>query len=396
MYLNPIGQPGVSGSLYSIKDYYTLNPALLFDGSAGVRLERIRPVIRSMLDSGLHPMIDLVINHTAIDSPLVEEHPEWFIWNEQGHIQNPFAVDPDNPHKKTVWRDLAEIDNQASSKREELWDYWMDLVDFYIELGFEGFRCDAAYKVPSELWQFLIDRVHQRHPDIVFWAENLGCMIEQTRALRDAGFSFFCNSSKWWNFEDAWCLDQHREFEELPSISFPETHDTERLAKESGGNEAIQRQRYAFAATFSAGVMLPIGYEFGFKKRLHVVETCPHDWESNQFDLRTFIRAVNQFKVETPLFHGEGRLTRINMDVSHLLVLERCSDSAPGKRGWIVMNRHEVLSQVLSRDTLPISEEDFRLVRLSMLDQFRGQEVLDEQVELKPSEVVVVLDNRSL
>ena len=233
-------------------------------------------------------MVDLVINHTAVDSPMVAEHPEWYVRNEHGRLQHPFAVDPDNSQKKTVWKDLAEIDNLASSKREELWDYWVNLVEFYVELGFEGFRCDAAYKVPSELWQFLIGHVHRHHPHVVFWAENLGCTVEQTRTLRDAGFQFFCNSSKWWNFQDTWCLDQHREFEDMLSISFPETHDTERLAKESGGNEAIQRQRYAFAATFSAGVMMPIGYEFGFQKRLHVVETCPDDWEPPRFDLRCF------------------------------------------------------------------------------------------------------------
>ena len=64
-----------------------------------------------------------------------------------------------------------------------------------------------------------------------------------------------------------------------PSISFPESHDTARLAAETGGDEAVQRQRYAFAAAFSAGVMMPIGYEFGFRRQVNVVETMPSDWE---------------------------------------------------------------------------------------------------------------------
>ena len=37
-----------------------------------------------------------------------------------------------------------------------------------------------------------------------------------------------------------------------PSISFPESHDTPRLAAETGVSEAAQRQRYALAALFSA------------------------------------------------------------------------------------------------------------------------------------------------
>ena len=226
----------------------------------------------------------------------------------QGKVENPYAVDPDDPSKKTVWGDLGEIDNRDSPDRERLWEYWGQLVDRYLELGFQGFRCDAAYKVPAELWSFLITRALRVNPQAVFWAENLGCTLEQTRALGEAGFHFFCNSSKWWNFKDAWCLTQHREFQNMPSIGFPESHDTPRLAAESGGNEAVQRQRYAFAALFSSGLMIPIGYEFGFQQSLHVVTTTPDDWESPKWDLQNFIRAVNQWKLDEPLWQGEGEV----------------------------------------------------------------------------------------
>ena len=250
LFLNPLNYPGVSGSLYSTKDYDRLNPAFSPDDSTKVSLMDMAPVIRTIRQSGVLPMIDLVINHTAFDSPLVHQHPEWYVRDVQGRIQHPRAVDPQNPNKKTVWKDLAAIDNRGSSDRKNLWDYWASLIESYMTIGFEGFRCDAAHQVPVELWQYLIEKVRRVHPHTVFWAENLGGTVEQTRALREAGFQFFCNSSKWWNFQDSWCLEQHEEFGDLPSISFPETHDTERLAKASGGNEAIQRQRYAFAAIF--------------------------------------------------------------------------------------------------------------------------------------------------
>ena len=60
------------------------------------------------------------------------------------------------PAKATVWGDLAEIDNLTHHDREGLWRYWAQLVREAMELGFKGFRCDAAYKVPAELWSFLI------------------------------------------------------------------------------------------------------------------------------------------------------------------------------------------------------------------------------------------------
>ena len=393
LYVNPISCPGRSGSLYSIYDYYRLNPDFLPAESLQGTLSDIQPVIRSLGAYGMHPMMDLVVNHTAIDSPLVQNHPAWYVRNHEGHIQHPSATDPVDPTKKTVWRDLAEIDNHASPDRKELWNYWAKLIEAYLEVGFEGFRCDAAYKVPVELWQFLIDRTRRLNPDIVFWAENLGCTTEQTRELQSAGFQFFCNSSKWWNFHDAWCLDQHHAFETMPSISFPETHDTERLAQESGENEAIQRQRYAFASVFSTGVMMPTGYEFGFKKRLHVVKTRPSDWEANGMNLCEFIRGVNQFKLMTPVFSGEGHITKVQDDASPLLVLERRSARSPDSRAWVVVNTDGQKAHELPVNRVSEHTELLRVVRLSWLDRETEPTLYQNSVLLRPSEVIVVLDN---
>jgi len=94
----------------------------------------LAPVIRSIHKGGLHPMIGLVINHTAFDSPLVHEHPEWYVRNAHGRIQHPFAVDPDKSSKRMVWKDLAEIDNRGSSGREGLWDYWARLIEAYLAI----------------------------------------------------------------------------------------------------------------------------------------------------------------------------------------------------------------------------------------------------------------------
>src|SRR5690606_37680593 len=120
----------------------------------------------------------------------------------------------------------------------------------------------------------------------MFFAETLGAPEDDVLALRSSGFDFFFNSSKWWNFREAWALDQHEAFGRIaPSIAFPESHDTTRLAGDTGGDEAVQKQRYAFAAAFSAGVMMTTGYEYGFRKQVNVVTTMPSDWERPSFDI---------------------------------------------------------------------------------------------------------------
>jgi starch synthase (maltosyl-transferring) len=101
-----------------------------------------------------------------------------------------------------------------------------------------------------------------------------------------------------------------------PSISFPESHDTERLCAETDGDENRSRFHYLFSAVFSAGVMIPIGFEFGFKKKLHVVRTRPDDWERTAFDLTGFIAKVNRTKMSHPILNGEFPQTLVTPEGS--------------------------------------------------------------------------------
>ena len=88
-------------------------------------------------------------------------------------------------------------------------------------------------------------------------------------------------------------MEQYQLVREIaPSISFPESHDTDRLFQEVHGNEAAMKQRYLFSALFSAGVMVPIGFEYGFRRRLHVVNTRPGDWEQPNICLLYTSRCV--------------------------------------------------------------------------------------------------------
>lgn len=390
LFLNPIHYPGFSGSLYAVKDYRRLNPAFLPPGSTDDRLEVLAPTIRRIAELGLHPIVDLVINHTARDACLVHEHPEWFVHDEHGNVQSPFAVDPDDARKITVWGDLAEID-YAHADRAGLWGYWARLVQRYLELGFEGFRCDAAYKVPAELWRYLVDVAQRVRPDVRFFAETLGCTLQEAHALRGSGLHFFLNSSKWWDFRAPWCLEQHTEFEDIPSISFPESHDTERLAAESGGNEALQRQRYAFAAIFSTGLMLPIGYEFGFRKRLDVVSTQPEDWETPSFDLRSFVSRVNALKAQTPQLHGEGSIQPLTSLCDDVLVLERRSGCAPGQVAWVAVNKQPGESRSFHRGWLHGAGDDVRMIRICNDEAPLEGEPTPGSLALEPAEVVVFL-----
>jgi starch synthase (maltosyl-transferring) len=303
VYLNPVQRLGASRSLYSIVDYFSFNPALVDPALATPPEAQFRQAAETARSLGLKLMIDLVINHCAMDSPLTREHPEWFVHERDGRIANASC---EHNRQKVVWKDLAQFDHRHSRDAEGLYRYCLRVVEHLLSLGIAGFRCDAAYQVPRAFWHRLIQDVKSRHPQVVFVAETLGCNADQTRNTARAGFDFVFNSSKYWNFHDWWLLEQYNLIRETaPSISFPESHDTPRLFAESHGNVNAVKQRYLFAALFATGVMMPIGFEFGFRQPLHVIHTTPADWETGGPDLCAYIAAVNAIKKNHPVFQEE-------------------------------------------------------------------------------------------
>ena len=90
-----------------------------------------------------------------------------------------------------------------------------------------------------------------------------------------------------------------------------------RLAAKAGDEPsavaARLKARYAQAAFFSAGVLMPIGYEWGYRRDLHVVETSPaqreHDSDVNISD---FVAAINRLRVELPAANVEGAQWRLS------------------------------------------------------------------------------------
>jgi starch synthase (maltosyl-transferring) len=368
VFVNPIQALGRSGSLYSIADYFAINEALLNPESKLDADDQVRAMAQTAKQQGLSLMIDLVINHCAEDSELLKSHPDWFV-REHGRIAHPFCIE-DNGNK-VVWRDLAQFDHQSALRDADdpkgLLAYCVGMVEHLIGLGFRGFRCDAAYQLPTNFWRRIIEPIRAKYPDTVFAAETLGCSPQQTRDTASAGFDAIFNSAKWWDFHGNWLLEQYELTRHIaPSIGFPESHDTRRMFEEFEGNVDALRQRYLFTALFSSGVMMPMGFEYGFRKRLDVVTTRPDDWEQPNIDITDFISQVNAIKAEAPVFAEEGQLERLDYSDPSILVLRKHSINGPGK-GLLVLNKdpwtrqrfyadninHLIQSQLPLRDLSP-------------------------------------------
>jgi starch synthase (maltosyl-transferring) len=336
VFLNPIQRLGASHSLYSIADYFRFNEEFLEPGNSESPEEQFQHVMNAARDSGLKVMIDLVINHCAIDAPVAREHPEWFVREKDGSIANASC---EHNRQKVVWKDLAQLDHQHSSDPEGLYGYCLRIVEHLLGLGFQGFRCDAAYQVPRKVWKRLMHDARQRKPDTCFLAETLGCTADQTKETARAGFDYVFNSSKYWNLQDPWLLAQYNLLREATrSISFPESHDTVRLSEEFNGRVEALKQYYLFSALFSAGVMIPIGFEYGFRKPLHVVKTKPADWETTPIDLCAYIAKVNGIKKKYLIFQEESATQILHSPNPNLLLMWKGSTRRPHE-ALLILNK---------------------------------------------------------
>lgn len=145
------GRKGRDGSPYAIADYRIVNPEF---GT----LEDLKSLTDKIHELGMECMIDVVYNHTSLDSRLLKEHPSWFYQDENG---NPVSLVAD-------WSDIADLDYSNPELQQELVDtlkYWAQYVD--------GFRCDVASRIPMEFWNEARKEVETVHPGCTWLAESV-------------------------------------------------------------------------------------------------------------------------------------------------------------------------------------------------------------------------------
>jgi starch synthase (maltosyl-transferring) len=363
IFVNPIQRPGTSGSLYSVADYYGFNPLLIDRESKKDAHEQVKEVVETAERIGLKMIIDLVINHWSVDSDLLKTHPEWFLRDRKGRVAHPFCQENG---RKVVWTDLARLNHTNSRDKEGLFQFFFSVVKYLVGLGFKGFRCDAAYQVPGSLWRRLISETKKIDPSVLFFAETLGCRPAQTVRTARTGFDFIFNSSKWWDFRSPWLMEQYDLTRKIaPSISFPESHDTVRLCEELGGNVEGVKQRYLFAALFSTGVMIPIGFEFGFRKKPHVVSTRPEDWEETDLDLTPFITKVNKIKEQYAVFQEDAATQMLPTGNPNVLLMRKASISTQGQSLLILNEDIHAKQHVYVENLRELVRRGTRLVDVS-------------------------------
>ncbi len=318
---------GRFGSPYAALNFTDVDPALAeFDPSATPMEQFMELADRVHFYSG-YLILDIAINHTGWAAVIHDTHPEWLLRGEDGKIEVPGAWGVE-------WADLTRLDYS----KPDLWQYMAEIFLFWCRRGVDGFRCDAGYMIPVAAWEYIISRVRQEYPDIVFFLEGLGGGIDATHNLLDRANFNWAYSELFQNYDKkqienylASAFDCSEKYGHM--IHFAETHDNPRLASVSN---LYAKMRTSISALFSVcgGFGFANGVEWFAKEKIDVHEANSLNWGSEENQVG-HIKKLNIILKNHPCFADKTDLEFIHIENQNCLALLRYN--RPLKKSILVL-----------------------------------------------------------
>ena len=154
MPIHPIGKinrKGTLGSYYSIMDFKAVNPEL------GTETD-FKNLVKLAHDAGMKVIMDWVANHAAWDNVWTNNHPEYFVRDDNGNFMPPYN-----------WTDVIQINHSNAAQQDAMIDamkYWITNFDI------DGFRADLAHLTPLDFWKKARTSIEPLKPDLFWLAES--------------------------------------------------------------------------------------------------------------------------------------------------------------------------------------------------------------------------------
>jgi predicted glycogen debranching enzyme len=357
---------GRFGSPYACGDLLAIDPALIEFDQRTTGVEQFQELAFDVHARGGRLFLDIVINHTGWGSTLQERHPEWFARESDGRFRSPGAWG-------NVWRDLVELEHHHAEVRRVIADALLE----WCRRGVDGFRCDAGYKVPRAVWQYVIARVQQEFPETVFLLEGLGGGWEDTEALLTEGGMQWAYSELFQNYDGLQvsgyldhALRQSRRVGVL--VHYSETHDNPRLAAQ-GRAWSLLRNRLCALTSVSGGFGFTCGVEWLATEKVNVHDSPPLNWGARE-NLLPELARLNHLLASHPCFFDGARLTRLSPPGAPVYALLR--EAANGEDAVLV------LANTDTQNAQPVTIDPARLndrgqILLTALDQGTGVDLLE-------------------
>ncbi|MFH2058678.1 MAG: amylo-alpha-1,6-glucosidase [Pseudomonadota bacterium] len=320
---------GRYGSPYAALNFTQVDPALAQFDPKATPLEQFMELVDCVHFHHGYVFMDIAINHTGWAASIHESHPEWLLRDKEGKIEVPGAWGVE-------WADLTKLDYSNT----DLWKYMAEVFLLWCHRGVDGFRCDAGYMIPVDAWEYIVAKVRQEYPDILFFLEGLGGPVKTTRhILGQAGFNW-AYSELFQNYTPSQISDYLPIAYDISNtcghlIHFAETHDNNRLASVS---PLYAKMRTSLCALFSicGGFGFANGVEWFATQKIDVHESCSLNWNSTHNQVAHITR-LNRILSCHPAFFAHTRLSLISQNQSQGLVLLRYN-KAQDKKVLVLIN----------------------------------------------------------
>jgi starch synthase (maltosyl-transferring) len=344
---------GRFGSPYASQDLTAIDPALVEFDRRTTGIDQFRELTYAAHLRGARVFLDIVTNHTGWGSTLQENHPQWFLRDQDGKFVSPGAWG-------VTWEDLVELDHRNPAS----WEHLAEVFLTWCRRGVDGFRCDAGYKVPMAAWRYITACVRQEYPETIFLLEGLGGSWEATEHLLTEGGMQWAYSELFQNYSGpqvATYLDYaHRQSERVGLyVHYSETHDNDRLSK-GGRAWSLLRNRLCGLTSVGGGFGFTCGVEWLAPERVNVHSSRGLNWGSRE-NVVGELAAINKLLKEHPCFFDHARLTRLSPPHSPVFALRRDSEEG-ADRVLVLVNTDTKSSHSISLEPGVLSEPVFDLL----------------------------------
>jgi starch synthase (maltosyl-transferring) len=314
---------------------------------------------------GLEIALDLAWQCSP-DHPWVREHPEWFRRRPDGTIK--YA---ENPPKK--YQDIYPFDFETEHWRA-LWQALLDVTLFWVEHGVKIFRVDNPHTKTFGFWEWMIDRVHQHHADVIFLSEAF-TRPPLMRYLAKAGFTQSYSYFTWRNskaeISDYFAeLTQSEVREYLRPNLFVNTPDILHAYLQHGGRSAFE-VRLLLAATLGANYGIYSGFELAENQSVapgseEYVDSEKYQYRRRDWDrpgnINELVCRVNRIRHQHPALQVDRTLRFHATDNPELIAYSKVS--ADGGESLLMVVNLDPHHMQAGHVEVPVDRDTFVVVDL--------------------------------
>lgn len=271
IYFTPIFE-ATTNHKYDTKDYMKVDPA--FGDN-----EKLKELVQACHAKGIRILLDAVFNHCGyMFSPYldVQEKGEASAYKDWFHIRSfPLEVVDEVPTFDTFA--FTPMMPKLNTENPEVKDYLLKVARYWIEeVGIDGWRLDVANEVDHAFWREFRKTVKAVNPDAYILGEMFheGMMWlqgDQFDAVMNYPFTYamldFFAASKLDGRAFAYAIQHQLACYPLQAnevmFNLLDSHDTERLLTQCGGDKAKMKLAALFQFTFLGTPCLYYGDEVG-------------------------------------------------------------------------------------------------------------------------------------